>query len=88
MTDRDARNLSEALRFPFAKVQSRHYKALREAYGLQVASIEELQADLEDARTGNMWRSDDIARLKAQILGLQRLCGSVGAKSSSPTPDS
>ena len=67
MTDRDARNLSESLSFGWAKIQSRHYKALREAYGLQQESLMVMQT---------------------QILGLQRLCGSVGAKSSSPTPDS
>ena len=46
MTDRSARNLSEALRFPWRKVQSRHYKALREAYSLQQESLLLMQTQI------------------------------------------
>ncbi len=48
MTDRDSRNLSEALRFGWGRLQSRHYKALVQAYSLQQESLLLMQTQILD----------------------------------------
>lgn len=50
MSDRSQRNLDEAMRFGFAKLQSRHVKALRDEVQRNADSRSNLLAEIKNLR--------------------------------------